>query len=83
MTYRAMKWGALLGASALVAGCVQGPEQFETTPVKVETPKGVVTCQLYMKNIVSWDRSIDRPSTMSVAEADEICKAEGARHKEG
>ena len=71
----------LIGPLA-VAGCVQSPAQFETTPVQLETAKGVVTCQLYTKERVIWDRSIDRPRSMTVQEADEICLAEGLRIKE-
>jgi type IV pilus biogenesis protein CpaD/CtpE len=70
-------------AAALLAGCVQSPEAYETTPVKVETPKGIVTCQLYTREIVVWDRAIDRPAKMGVQEADAICRAEGERQKAG
>ncbi len=68
-------------SSFAVAGCVQSPAAYETTPVKLKTPKGVVTCQLYSKEQVIWDRSIDRPNSMSVKEADDICLAEGLRLK--
>lgn len=64
-----------------VAGCVASPVEFETTPVKVETTNGVVTCQLYTKDLVVWDRAIDRPASMSVQEADSVCRAEGERRK--
>jgi len=69
-------------AAAGLAGCVS-PEQFETTPVQLETSKGIVTCQLYTKDRVLWDRSINRPAAMSVEEADAICKQEGQRQKDG
>lgn len=65
---------------ALMA-CAPSPEQFETPPVQVQSEKGLVTCQLYTKDTVVWDRAIDRPSTMSVIEGDNICKAEGERRK--
>ncbi|NSY38823.1 hypothetical protein [Leisingera sp. ANG59] len=74
---------AATSAVAALTGCVS-PEQFETTPVQLQTSKGVVTCQLYTKDRVLWDRSIDRPASMPVQEADEICKQEGYRQmKEG
>lgn len=69
-------------AAAALSGCVS-PEQFETTPVQLQTSKGIVTCQLYTKDRVLWDRSIDRPAAMSVQEADAICKQEGQRQKDG
>lgn len=44
--------------------------------------KGVVTCQLYRRDMVAWDRAIDRPTGMTVAEADDLCRAEGYRQAE-
>lgn len=65
---------------AAVAGCVPNPKDFETTPVQVQTSKGVVTCQLYRQDRVNWDRAIDFPATkMSVPEADAYCQQEGQR----
>ncbi|SDW40758.1 hypothetical protein SAMN05444358_101740 [Ruegeria halocynthiae] len=65
---------------ATLTACIPSPEDLETTPVKVQTPKGVVTCQLYRQNRVNWDRAIDFPATkMSVPEADNYCKQEGLR----
>ena len=68
-------------ASTLLAGCSVDPQSFETAPVSVQTPKGVVVCQLYTRERVLWDRAIDRPDTMTVREADNICRAEGTRWK--
>lgn len=63
-----------------VAGCIPSPEDLETTPVKVQTPKGEVTCQLYRQDRVTWDRAINFPATkMSVPEADAYCRQEGQR----
>lgn len=59
------------------------PQSYETTPVQLKTPKGIVVCQLYTREQVLWDRAIDRPGTMSVREADDICRAEGLRQKNG
>ncbi len=76
------KTAALGSISALVlAGCSVDPQNFETTPVQVKTAKGIVTCQLYTKERVLWDRAIDRPDNMSVREADDVCRAEGIRQK--
>lgn len=55
------------------------PTGVETTPVQVATEKGVVTCQLYTRDQVLWDRSINRPTSMDVREADAVCIAEGNR----
>ncbi|MBY6065608.1 hypothetical protein KUW17_02575 [Leisingera aquaemixtae] len=74
------KFLAAFGAIAALTGCVS-PEQFETAPVQLRTSKGIVTCQLYTKERVLWDRSIDRPASMTVQEADDICKREGYRQK--
>lgn len=67
---------------ACLGGCVPDPRQYESTPVQVTTAKGTVTCQLYTRDIVSWDRAINRPNSMGVQEADDICLAEGKRWKE-
>lgn len=77
-----IKTMTLCGVSAvLLAGCATDPRSFETTPVDVKTPQGVVTCQLYTKERVLWDRAIDRPDNMTVREADDVCRAEGVRRK--
>ncbi|MDQ7262968.1 hypothetical protein NM680_14315 [Paracoccus sp. PS-1] len=72
-------------AAALVflAACSIDPKDYESEPVTVETAAGPVVCQLYTKNIVRWDRAIQRPSTMSVETADQICLNEGLREKNG
>ncbi|MDC0656681.1 hypothetical protein N6L27_01560 [Leisingera sp. SS27] len=75
-----LKSFAAIGTLAALTGCVS-PEQFETAPVQLRTSKGIVTCQLYTKERVLWDRSIDRPASMTVQEADDICKREGYRQK--
>ena len=65
---------AALGLSACIS-----PEAYESDPVEVDTPAGVVTCQLYTKDLVIWDRAIDRPENMTVEIADAICVNEGQR----
>ncbi len=66
---------------AALAACSLDPKQYESTPVTVDTPQGQVVCQLYTKDIVSWDRSIDRPDNMSVKTADAYCLQEGQKQK--
>lgn len=66
-----------VGALSAVAGCA-GMEN-ETEPVQVNTAKGVVTCQLYLPEVVMLDESIAHPSGMSLEEADDICRQEGVR----
>lgn len=66
-------------AVGLLSGCVASPEAYETPPVDLETPKGVVTCQLYTDEIVLWDRAIRWPRAMSAEAADALCKKEGNR----
>ncbi len=74
----------LLPLVAAVGACVPSPEDLETTPVKVNTPEGVVTCQLYRHDRVTWDRAIDFPATkMSVRQADAYCRQEGQRRLKG
>lgn len=73
---------AALSAVTLATGCAD-PQNYETPPVIVQTAKGPVTCQLYTKRLVLWDRSIDRPDAMGVQEADNICRAEGKREGSG
>lgn len=68
-----------LGCIAFFLGGCIDPRDMETEPVQVQTSSGIVTCQLYRRDRVLWDRAIHRPETMSVEEADEVCRAEGER----
>jgi hypothetical protein len=70
---------ALLGM-LLLGACA--PQDMETQPVKVETAKGTVVCQLYTHDIVYWDRSIARPDSMTTKEGDAICLEEGRKQKQ-
>ncbi len=80
MTSTTTKVALILPALVALTACVPSPVDLETEPVQVPTQKGVVTCQLYTKNRVLWDRAIDFPATkMSVAEADNVCREEGLR----
>lgn len=70
----------LTGTIAIaLSGCVGSPRQYETLPVIVKTKQGPVTCQLYDLDTVIWDRSIDRPRSMDVQTADQVCRTEGYR----
>jgi hypothetical protein len=69
-----------LALAGLVSGCVD-PKAFESDPVKVKTNKGVVTCQLYTKDEVLWDRAVDFPKSMTVLAADKVCVAEGHKQR--
>lgn len=70
-----------LATLAMVAACSINPRNYETEPVTVETAEGAVTCQLYTKRMLDWDRAISRPATMSVEAADEVCREEGRRQQ--
>jgi hypothetical protein len=72
----------LLGLACVLSACVPDPRDYESTPVKLETPEGTVTCQLYTRERVLWDRAIDLPASMTVARADRYCQAEGQRLKD-
>ena len=73
------KFFSLVALFSFVAGCSITPESLESEPVLIETPTGIVTCQLYTQSRVLWDRAIGRPEDMSVQEADDVCRAEGIR----
>lgn len=62
----------------LLSACVD-PVHYETAPVTLMTVQGEVICQLYTHERVLWDRAIDRPETMTVVDADNICRSEGER----
>ncbi|WP_299845526.1 hypothetical protein [uncultured Roseovarius sp.] len=70
-----------LGCAAVLvlAGCSVDPVKYETTPVKLSSPKGPVVCQLYTHRQVIWDEAISIPPGMTIAEGDQICKNEGLR----
>lgn len=80
MTKTSLIFGALAVTAA--AGCAPDPRQYETTPVQIPSPEGTVTCQLYTVDVVLWDRAIDWPRSLTAAEADALCQAEGQRQKD-
>ncbi|MDB3921166.1 hypothetical protein OAO92_02220 [Paracoccaceae bacterium] len=69
----------LFCAFFIITGCVNKKEH-ETTPIRLNTPEGLVACQLYALDLIMWDTSITRPKSMSKETADKICIAEGARY---
>lgn len=52
---------------------------FESDPVQIRTSQGIVTCQLYTDNRIDWDEAIGRPETMTDAQAQAVCIAEGKK----
>lgn len=64
--------------SLALSGCIE-LESYETAPVLVSTPQGVVACQLYTADQVLWDEAIRIPKGMSINTGDAICRAEGNR----
>lgn len=74
------KLGIFLATAGVLAGCsAESRRSYESTPVKIETSEGVVTCQLYTRERVLWDRAIERSSTISAEDANALCVAEGLR----
>lgn len=57
--------------------------EYETEQVTVSTPEGPVTCQLYRRDIVMWDEALTRPGSLTDHQANEACRIEGLREKEG
>ncbi|AUH32714.1 hypothetical protein [Paracoccus tegillarcae] len=77
------KFLAIAVAATALTACSLNPRDYETTPVVVETAAGPVTCQLYTKEQVTWDRATARPNSMDVETADNVCRAEGQRELTG
>ena len=67
-------------AALTLAACIN-QSAYETPPVVVETPQGDVTCQLYTKRQILWDRATHVPHGMTIAQGDTICRREGERQK--
>ncbi len=78
-----IKFGLVIIAATTLSACAITPEQFESAPVLADSPAGPVTCQIYTHEQVTWDRSINRPASLSVATADSLCRQEGARIMKG
>ena len=69
----------ILGAASIALTACVSRGNYESAPVEVSTEMGLVTCQLYTRDRVLWDRSIGRPEGMTVEVADNVCRAEGQR----
>ncbi|MCK0170607.1 hypothetical protein [Aliiroseovarius sp. S1123] len=67
-----------IAATGVMAGCVD-KSAYESNPVQIKTEKGVVTCQLYMRDRVQWDEAIAVPAGMTKDEGDAYCVQEGHR----
>ncbi len=80
---RILKSVGLLAALIVVSGCVQDPRQYESPPVTVTVAKGKITCQLYTKELIYWDRATDWPRSMTVEEADAVCLEQGKKWQKG
>jgi hypothetical protein len=70
----------MLVVVGVLSGCID-PKALETAPVQVKTASGKVSCQLYTKEEVLWDRAISAPKAMSAATANGICVAEGHKRR--
>lgn len=77
------KAAAFVVAGLTLTACAITPEDYETDPVLLQTAAGPVTCQLYTARQVTWDRSINRPASMSVETADALCRQEGYAEMRG
>ncbi len=75
-----VKISAAIACAAALSGCVPS-QSYESAPVQVQTSQGVVTCQLYTKDIVLWDRALSHPTEISAQAADQVCTDEGKRRK--
>ena len=64
-----------------LTGCSIDHRAFETAPVYVARPEGIVTCQLYTMRSVLWDRAIKVPEGMLITTGDSICHTEGLRRR--
>ena len=68
----------LFCALFIITRCANKKEH-EMTPIRLNTPEGLVVCQLYALDLVMWDTSITRPKSTSKETADKIFIAECAR----
>lgn len=64
-----------VGLAVALSACDRTP--YESTPVKVKSKEGTVTCQLYTAERVMWDEAIAFPKSMTKSDADTVCQAKG------
>ena len=62
----------------IITDCTNKKEH-ETTPIRLNTPEGLLVCQLYALDFIMWDTSITRLKSMIKETANKICISEGAR----
>ena len=81
-----------LAAIAMVSACSLDPKDYETEPVTIPVPKeyvpvtgkdATITCQLYTKDRVRWDRATSYPEKLTHKHADNACLNEGYRQRDG
>lgn len=78
-----MKYAFLAIGLLTLSACSPNPADHVTPTVAVESASGPVTCQLYRRDMVMWDHAVARPTGMSNDAANDICRAEGQRQKDG
>lgn len=69
----------MIGTAVTLAGCSKA--SMETEPVMVDTPMGVVTCQLYTPSLLLWDTVISLPPGLSYDSGVDICKDAGRKQR--
>ena len=76
-----MKYGFLAIGLISISACSNDPTDYETDQVSLTTPQGEVTCQLYRRDMVLWDRAVTRPAGMTDEAANQACRNEGTRER--
>jgi hypothetical protein len=76
-----MRYCILLTGLLVLSACSSDPKDYETPTVTVTTEAGPVTCQLYRRDMVLWDRALTRPAGLTDKAANEACRTEGYREK--
>ncbi len=76
-----LKTTILLGMVSFItlSGCAVNHRNYESTPVRVQTSKGEVLCQLYSVYYVKWDEAIRVPANMNIVTGNDIFRNEGQR----
>ena len=74
---------------ALLGACSSGnplanPKAYETPEQDIFVQDhGIVSCQLYTRELVVWDRAVHWPQTLPQEVADEFCLREGQKWRDG
>lgn len=81
-----------LATIAMLSACSLDPKDYESKPVTIPVPEqyvpvtgkdATITCQLYTKEIVRWDRATVYPEGLTHEHADNACLNEGNRQRNG